>query len=125
MEIKMPWLKKIVQVLEHVLPFILGVGPLFQSSGLPGSASPVVQKVIGDLNGIPQIIVTAEQMYSAIEGQNGPLKLKAAAPMIQQLIIQYAGANLPGSPKLKDPVKLAAAAAGIASNMADALNSFE
>lgn len=121
----MTWLKKIGQVLEKVLPFILGVGPLFQMSGLPGSGSPVVQKVVGDLNGIPQLIVTAEQMYAAAEGASGPLKLKAVAPMIQQLIIEYAGANLPGSPKLKDPQKLAAAASGIASNFADALNAFE
>jgi hypothetical protein len=121
----MTWLKKVVQVVARVLPYILGGGALYQTYGLPGSST-IVPKVLGDLNAIPQIIATTELLFNNVNSApSGPDKLKAAAPLVQQLIIDYATNHLPGAAKLKDPAKLAAAANQITSGFADALNAFE
>jgi hypothetical protein len=119
----MSWLKKLGTVLVKALPIILGVGGM-AGVLIPGQAGVVAQKVLGDLNGIPQLIVTAEAMFANVPGQTGAQKLAAVAPLVQQLVIQYVEANEPGASKIKDAKKLAAACAGVASNMADALNSF-
>lgn len=120
----MSWLKKLGTVLLKALPIILGTGALVQQV-VPGSAGVVIGKVLGDLNGIPQLIVTAETMFTnAGGGKTGSDKLKAVAPLVAQLITQYVEANEPGAAKIKDAPKLAAAAEAITSGFADAFNSF-
>jgi len=115
----MTWLKKIGSVVLHWLPIALGiVSPAIH-------AGTVTAKVLGDLNLIHKFVVMVEGMIQGIGGaQTGSAKLAAIAPAVQQLIIQYAEANLPGASNVKDPVKLARAAQQITSGFADALNSF-
>jgi hypothetical protein len=122
----MSWLSKVGTILEKVLPFVLGTGSLFQSLGLPGANSAVATKVLGDLNSIPQLVTMAELLYPAVAGaKTGPAKLAAVGPLVAQLITQYAKANLPGSPTLKNPAALATAANQITSGFANAFNAFE
>ncbi len=121
----MSFLKKLGLDFLKVLPVILGVGPIFGQLIPDGKGGTVVQRILGDLNAIPQLVVTVESLYHGVEGaQTGSQKLAAVAPHVAQLIRQYVEANLPGSPKLKDADKLATAAAQITSGFADALNAF-
>lgn len=102
------------------------MGPIFgQLIPSQGSIGAVVQRVLGDLNAAPQIIMTVEAMVKGEAGQKtGSQKLAVAAPYIGQLIEEYASNNLPGSPKVKDRQKFETAVVGMTSNLADALNAF-
>lgn len=122
----MTWLKKIGQDIIKVLPYILGIGGLVIPAFGSGQTGVVAQKVLGDLNGIPNLIMSAEALIKGVAGQKtGPAKLAAAAPLVQQLITTYVTENLPGSPKVKDQAGLAAAASQITDGFAKALNAFE
>ncbi len=121
----MSFLKKIGMDFLKVLPVILGVGPIFGNLIPDNKGGAIVQRVLGDLNAIPQLVITVESLYQSLEGQKlGSEKLSAIAPHVAQLIRQYAENNLPGSPHLKDAAKLAQAAAQITSGFVDALNAF-
>lgn len=117
----MTWLKKVTSAILKYLPIILGTGGLIQTV-LPAGAAGTAAKVLGDMNGIPQLVVTAEAMFAA--PGSGSQKLAAIAPLVQQIITQYVEAQEPGSAKIHDPAKLATASAQIVSGFADALNSF-
>lgn len=122
----MSWLKKIGQDFIKVLPYILGIGGIVVPGLGNSTAGVVAQRVLGDLNGIPNLIISAETLVKGVQGQKtGPQKLAAAAPLVQQLITTYVTENLPGSPKVKDQAGLAAAAAQITDGFAKALNAFE
>jgi hypothetical protein len=123
-------LKKIGTILATVsgdIAQIMGfpfIASILQGAGKAGS---VVNTVLGDFSSIAQIISIIEAGSTAVNGagtQTGSQKLAAAAPIVQQLIISWASSNLPGHNKIKDAAKLAAAAQGITSNFADALNAF-
>lgn len=92
---------------------------------IPGKAGQVTATVYSDFNSVAQVISMVEAGLPEINGvKTGSQKLAIAAPIVQQIILTWAASNLPGHNKVKDPTKLAAAAAGIASNFADAMNSF-
>lgn len=119
----MSWLKKVgLDVLKY-LPVLLGISQLVSQQN-PNNA--MLKTVVGDLNAIPGMIVTGEALIKGEAGaKTGPQKLAALTPAVQQLIKEYVTANLPGSPKLKDPLALENAAAQITGGFANALNAFE
>jgi hypothetical protein len=121
----MGWLKTIALDALKILPVLVGLGPIFGQLIPNSSGGAIVQRVLGDLNSIPQIILTVEAMVQGEAGQKmGSQKLAVAAPYVGQLIEEYAKSNLPGSPKVKDRAKFETAVVGITSNMADAMNAF-
>jgi hypothetical protein len=85
----------------------------------------------GDFSTLATIISSAEAMFpstppsspAAVATKTGPAKLTASAPLVQQKLLAWAKKNLPGHNKIHDQAKLNAAAAGIASNWADFMNS--
>ena len=90
---------------------------------IPGKAGAVTATVYSDFNSVAQVISMVEAGLPEINGaKTGSQKLAIAAPTVQQILLTWAQSNLPGHNKVKDPVKLAAAAAGITSNFADFLN---
>lgn len=119
-------LKKIGQVLltgGEVAAAVMGMPFVAQLlGGLSSKAQADIQTGLGDFNTIAGIASLMETIFS--EPGSGSVKLAKGAPLVQQAILVWAQSNLPGHNKVKDPVKLAAASAGILSNFADALNSF-
>lgn len=92
---------------------------------IPGKAGQVATIAYSDFNAVAQVLSIVEAGVPSVNGvKTGSQKLSIAAPIVQQIILTWAHSNLPGHDKVKDPAKLATAAAGIASNFADALNAF-
>lgn len=103
---------KVTQIVGGLAPMVTQYVP--QSAG-------VVGVVTSDLSQIAGIIGQVEVMGQAL-ALGGSDKLKAAAPAVAQIILR---SDLLATHKIKDEAKFAAAVNGIASNMADLLNSLE
>ena len=98
-------------------------------SGLLG-ASPTGRMVeigLGDLSKVAQIVSQVEVGLQAIAptGQTGSAKLKAATPMVKQVVLAWAQSNLPGHDKLKStPEVFDNHVAAFTSSFVDILNDF-
>lgn len=88
---------------------------------LPAPAQPVAATVINDLNQLISVIVMVEAAGQALHTP-GPDKLKMAAPLIAQAILQ---SQFMVNKKVQDEAKFKAACEGIASSLADLLNSID
>lgn len=83
----MSWLKKIGQVLGVVTQVVVGFGPIFAKLTPSTKDDVVVEKAIDSLGHLTGILVTVEAIGVAL-GLTGPDKLKAAVPLVAQLILQ-------------------------------------
>jgi hypothetical protein len=100
----------------------------FLSTLLKGSAigSQVVTG-IGDLSSVASIVSQIEVGFAAIApaDQTGSAKLKAATPMVQQVILSWAASNLPGHNKLHvDAQTFSGHVSAFTSAFVDILNDF-
>ena len=117
----MTFLKKIGQVVLKIIGIATGVLPLIQ--GAFPQAGQAVQTVEDKLNKALGVIVTTEQMFTAVSqapGQ-GSAKLKAATPYIATLI---QNTDLLIGKKPKDEQQFETAATALTSALADILNSY-
>lgn len=100
----------------------------FLSTLLGGSrAGAVAATALGDLSKVASIVSVVETGFAAIApaDKTGSAKLKAATPMVQQVILDWAGSNLPGHNKLHvDPQIFAAHVGAFTSAFVDILNDF-
>lgn len=98
-------------------------------SGLLGASKAGVYTgvVLGDLSKVAQIVSVVETGFAAIApaDQTGSAKLKAATPMVQQIILDWASSNLPGHNKLHvDGPTFAGHVSAFTSAFVDMLNDF-
>lgn len=118
----MTWLKKAGQVLLQILKYAAGIMPMV-TAALPTLGAPA--KETDTLTKIGGAVVTAEAMITATSDPNaktGALKLKAATPLVAQII---QASELLAGKKVKNEALFEQACTGITSNVADLLNSLE
>lgn len=113
----MSFLKTLGSYIAKGLQIVLGFAPLIESS-FPNQAATIAANV-DRLRLIADIIVRTEAVGQALS-LTGPQKLIAASPDIEQAILS---SSILAGHAIADPVKFKAAVSGIASNMADLLNS--
>lgn len=113
----MTFLKRVGQILMKAVEVWAGFSQTVQRE-FPGVAG-VVQVVTKDLTQVAQIVTEVEAI-GQIGGLAGPDKLKAAAPLVAQVIMQSA---LMDGKTVADPALFAKACEEIAGGMADLLNS--
>ncbi len=97
--------------------------------GLLGAskAGATVELALGDLGKVAQIVSQVEVGFSAIApGETtGSAKLKAAVPLVKQVMLSWAQSNLPGHDKLKsDAQTFDNHVAAFTSSFVDLLNDF-
>lgn len=122
-------LKKIGQVILTAGSVAAEIGGFpFLSTLLSGSkAGGVATAVLGDLGKVAQIVSVIETGFASLGSAPdlGSAKLKAATPMVQQIILDWASSNLPGHDKLKvDATKFSADVSSFTSAFVDILNDF-
>lgn len=118
----MTFLKRVGQLivagLKIVTPLVFGIGPLVSAEN--PNATPVVAKVEDVLTQLQSVIVTTEAIGQSL-GLAGDAKLRAAAPQVAQLVLQWA--HLVGHQIENGPL-FTQGTTKIADGMADVLNSF-
>jgi len=122
-------LKKIGQVIltaGGVASEVMGFP--FLSTLLKGSAiGGQVLAGVGDLSSVASIVAQVEAGFAALSPteKTGSAKLRAATPMVQQVILSWAASNLPGHNKLKaDPAVFSGHVGAFTSAFVDLLNDF-
>jgi hypothetical protein len=115
----MTFLKKLGQILLKATEIVAGFQPLIAST-FPGVSGPV-QVASRDLAQIADIIAQVEAMGQAL-GQPGADKLRAAAPLVAQVILQ---SSLLAQRQIADPMLFKVGAQKVADGMADVLNSLK
>lgn len=115
----MKWLKKVGALILKGTEFVTGFAPIAAMT-FPG-ASGVINTVSTDLAEIADIILKVETMGQALN-QPGADKLKAATPLVAQIILQSA---VLANHQIADPALFQAGAQKIADGMADVLNSLK
>lgn len=113
----MKFLTKLAQIFATGLRIVGLFGPVVQSV-LPQSAG-VIQTVSQDLSEVAQVVVDVEQMGVALQ-LKGPDKLKAAAPLVADVILKSA---LLANHKIDNQDLFNQGVNGVAGGMADILNS--
>jgi hypothetical protein len=113
----MKFLTKLGALLLKGVAIVSGISPLVTTQ-FPGSNS-AVQVISADLAQIADIIAQVEAIGQAL-GQKGPDKLKAAGPLVAQVVLKSA---LLANHKIAQPDLFAAGSTKIADGMADILNS--
>lgn len=120
----MSFLKKFAATALKVVGVASGFLPLVQGAVAGTPAANTVQQITDDFTKIAGCVVTVETVITAV-GNNaltGPDKLRAAVPLVAQVIQQ---SEIMTGRKIHDEAKFTKAVEGIASNMADLLNSLE
>lgn len=112
----MNFLKKFGAILLKITAIASGVQFL-----LPPQAQPTAAMILNDLNQLIAVITVVEAAGQAT-GASGADKLKMATPLIAQAILQ---SQFMIGKKIADEAKFKAACQGIASNLADLLNSLD
>ncbi len=115
----MGFLKAFGTAVLKITQIVTGIGPIY-AGAVPQIAN-VVQTVVSDLTALAGIIQQVEVMGQAL-ALSGPQKLTAAAPAIAQIVLR---SDLMIHHNIKDQAKFASAISGLASNVADLLNSLE
>lgn len=120
----MSFLKKFATTALKVVGVASGFLSLTQGAVQGTPAADTVQKITDDFTKIAGAIVTVETVVTAVGNPalSGPDKLRAAVPLVAQVIQQ---SEIMVGHKIKDEAKFTKAVEGIASNMADLLNSLE
>jgi len=113
----MKFLTKLGQILRKGLEIYTGFSPII--SGMISGSGNVVQTISRDLTEIANIITTVEVIGQTLN-QAGPDKLKAATPLVAQVILQ---SSILANHKIGDPALFQAGCQKLADGMADVLNS--
>jgi hypothetical protein len=117
----MSFLKKLGQILATVGATAVGVGPLvtplFGSKG--GQAAAGVGTVVNDLTAISSVII---QIETALQGQAGADKFKAAVALVGPIIKT---SQIVSGKKIADPVLLQKGIDEVTQGMVDVLNSID
>jgi hypothetical protein len=118
----MNFLKKLGTVVLKMVGIATGLMPLIQQE-LPAQAAAVAGTVVDKLNQGLGVIVTTEQMFTAVSQASGQgsAKLQAATPFIAGLIQQT---DMLTGKKPKDEAAFEAATTKLTSALADILNSY-
>jgi hypothetical protein len=111
-------LAKFGQIVANFAGIAAGLGPIFKGA-LPGQAG-TIDKVESEISLIAGQIQTVESIGQALSIK-GPDKLKAAAPLVAQVILQ--SALMAGHEY--DPVLFTQGSTKIADGFADVLNSIK
>ncbi len=111
----MTFLKKLGQVALRVGQIVIGIGPMISQ------AAGVVQVVSRDISAIVQIIGYVEAIGAALNIA-GPDKLKAAAPLVAQAILQ---SEVLVGKTIRDPDLFQKACTEYAQATVDLLNSLD
>lgn len=119
----MNFLKKIGTIALKITQIATGFSPLLQQV-LPTNAGGTVAQVTDDLTKVAGMIQTVEVIGTALadKGISGPDKLKAAIPLVAQVVLQ---SEFVIGKKIKDETKFQAGVSQLASGMADILSSIE
>ena len=100
----------------------------FLSTLLSGSkAGGMIELGLSDLGKVAQIVSVVEAGFAAIDPSHktGSAKLKAATPMVKQIVLDWANSNLPGHNKLKvTPTEFDNHVGAFTSAFVDILNDF-
>lgn len=115
----MGFLKKFGSIVLKLTEIVSGIAPMVVRD-FPGSAG-TVQLISKDLAQIGDVIGQIEVIGQTLT-LAGPDKLKAAIPLVTQVVL---ASPLMAGKKINDPAKFNTAIAGIASSMADLLNSLD
>jgi hypothetical protein len=113
------FLKTLGSIILKATQIVLGFAPIAQSA-FPSQAG-TIQTVEDKLQQIANIIVQTEAIGQALT-LTGAQKLTAAAPLVAQEILS---SSLLVGHQIADAAKFQTAVSGIASNMADLLNSLK
>lgn len=116
----MSFLKKFGAVILKGVQIATGLAPVFgpMVSTIAPSASGVVSTATNDLTAIAGIIAQVEAMGAAL-ALKGPDKLKAAGPLVAQIIVS---SSLLANKKIEHPDLFNAGATKVADGFADILN---
>ena len=112
----MGFLRKAGSIIGKITQLWLGLAPML--TNIPGS---VRTEISSDLTILAGIIINAEAMGQALDIK-GPDKLKAAAPLVAQMVLQ---SSLLAHRKIKDPVLFKQGCTKMGDGMADLLNSLD
>ncbi len=110
----MTFLKKLGIILLKGTQLLTGLGPL-----IPGYNPTMGAKIIDTLERISAIIVNVEA-FGAVLNTPGADKLKAATPLVTQIILQ---SDLMIKKKISNPVLFASGCTKVTDGMAEILNS--
>lgn len=111
-------LKKFGQIVANIAGIATGLGPIFQAS-LPAQAG-TIGKVESEIQQFADVIKNVEAVGQVL-GLPGPDKLKAAAPLVAQVLLK--SALMAGHEY--DPALLTSGATKIADGYADVVNSIK
>jgi hypothetical protein len=112
----MTFLKKIGIALLKGTQLLVGLGPL-----IPGYNSTLVGKIVDTLERISAIIVNVEA-FGAVLGTPGVDKLRAATPLVTQIILQ---SDLMIGKKIDNPILFASGCTKVTDGMAEIMNSIK
>lgn len=115
----MTFLKKLGGILLKIGQIVVGFGPML-STAIPQIAG-AVQVVSRDIAAIAQIIMNVEAI-GAVLGIAGPDKLRAAAPLVAQIVLQ---SEILVNKTIANPELFQKGCTEIAGGMADILNSLD
>lgn len=115
----MTFLSKFGSLVSKFISVLTGFGPLI-SAQVPGSGG-VISTVSKDLAQVADIIAQVEAI-GQVAGLKGPDKLKAAAPLVAQVILK---SSIMAGHEIHDKVLFQSASTKIADGMADLLNSLK
>lgn len=111
----MKFLSRLGQILLTATKIITGLGPILpQFQPQVNKATDTLEKVSG--------IITSVEIFGQVLGTPGADKLKAAAPLVAQVLLQ---SDMLVDKKIKDHALFVQGATKIADGMADVLNSLE
>lgn len=126
----MTWLKTFGIELLKIINVVTGVISGGQIQSAFPSTSGILGTVNSDLTDIATVITQVEAAFAGaaasgtvvLPAQAGPIKLAAAVPLVAAVVN---GSKLMSGQKVKDAAKYEGAIKGLASNMADLLNSLD
>lgn len=117
----MTFLTKLGGIVMKVVGVALGYVPLV-SKFLPAAAAADVTKAADKLEGVCDVVITAEQMFAAAGAvKAGSQKLAAATPFVAKLV---QGMDQLAGKKPKDEVLFEKGCTDLTSAMAEILNSY-
>lgn len=111
----MSFLKKAAQVALQIGKFVIGFGPLI------AQVDPAAAPVISEITQIVGVIGSVEMIGQTLT-LSGADKLKAAAPLVSQVIL---ASPFMQNHKIEDPIKFQAAIGTITGGVVDLLNSLK
>lgn len=115
----MGWLKKIGIILAKAQQVVTGIDPFLPF--INPKAAAIADKAQDKIGELASIIVTVEAIGAAV-GMAGPDKLKAAAPLVAQSILQSAAF---AGKEIDDDARFQAGVEQIANGMVDVLNAIK